>query len=233
MLKAPFLAAIAVFICTITSAQYGNVSDMFRVKVGVEYGYSHRIAKVYDAPGGQWESHYYELKSGKNFTVNASVPITKNMGIGAIYGKSEAANDCDCRVELAGDLTRFFSERVELSNYGLTYRVFVPTLNGVWLGEIDLGLAYHQYKSDFYAESINNQYMRLKFNGDTAGWILGVGGSVKVVEHVHIGIGLRMFTGLVSSMELEDINGGTQTLNLDPGENISRIDINGGIYFSL
>ena len=197
-----------------------------RWRVNFEYGYSYRTAKVSDDIPSEFKSYINKLKSGSNFNLDISYFISNMYGIGfkySIFQSSNRMGDLLMIDENTGNILAVGSmeDNISVSLIGPSFveRHFASKNKIIVIANVMLGLLSYKNDSELFDIPISIDGSSIGFNGS-----LGI--DYLFSSHWALGVSLSYTTGSLNKLTID----GYETELSEP-ENLSRIDINGGIKF--
>ena len=199
--------------------------------ISVEFGYGYRTASAADNITDELRDYNDELRSGFNIDTHLGVFIKPNWGLGLTYNRFQSNNQIRflTPIIIEGLSVSSASDRVRINFIAPEFLYRSLSVNEKHSFISTLSIGYLSSKND---ATINDESLEL--SGGTIGLGLGFSYSYHITKSVAIGAGISFITGTLSKVEISNgILTETVTLPDDEKENLSRININGGIRFFL
>lgn len=200
-------------------------------RLSIQGGFSYLTAATSSSVPAFMKSYVDELKSGMHWGASLSFFFNENIGVGARYSSFNTSNVFNGQIVITNTTTGQsrvggMSDDVTVNFIGPEFCTRFYTANNKFCFLFGLAVGYLDYKN--HAMLIDE----FTFTGNTIGY--GVHAGVDYVFDKNIGVGISVSTcnGSLSSMVQDD--GKTQqkvVFRTGEYENVSRIDISGGLRF--
>lgn len=176
----------------------------------------------------QLERHANELKSGGHWGFEIHHLSSKKIGYGLIYKQFNSSNyDSNVELYLNGSSFSGIENDIKISFIGpsIISNNLLGTKKSALVSTLSIGrLKYH-----------NNEYIEnLVFRGSkaTLGMNVGLGYDFVLDKNIALGLGVHLLLGGINELDVE-LNGVTQTEDLDERVNLSRLDLSIGLRWLL
>lgn len=200
-------------------------SEFSRTRISLNGGWGYRTARTSPYVPAEYRNLINGLRSGINYGADFTYFFSEHFGAGAKY------NHFSTSVSTKGDSSYM---GIKEMNVGITFigpsaaaRIYNRAHSGALI--IGLSLGYLGYKETGIIQ--NTPY---KATGGTFGGVWDLGYDFQITDKIAVGAQLSLLSGVLRSYNKES-NGIRETINLnsDEYENLGRIDISGGIRFTL
>jgi hypothetical protein len=217
---------------TITAQRYRGFEPEYpKFRIGLQGGWSYRIAELSPSIPPAFRSYVKELKSGINYGADASYFITRSIGLGLKYSGYRSENELN---------SIYITDSVGKIRYGkmrddITIQYIGPSLNTRVMSESE---TFH-FVSSFsvgYLSYKNNVTVVDNFThtGSTVGVVAGIAFDFAVHPNIFLGADITATMGALSSYEEESATGRKKIeLKENERESLSRIDISAGVKFNF
>lgn len=207
------------------------LSPSKRFRIDVQGGFSYVTASTSSSAPAFLKSYLEELKSGAHWSASLAVFLNENLGLGMRYSGFYTSNVFNGQVYVTNTVTKQtriggLSDDITINFIGPEFSIRSYTANNKFCFLFGLAVGYLDYKNN---SMVIDEYT---FTGNTVGY--GIRAGIDYVFDKNIGIGIAVSTcnGSLSSMVRDD---GTikEKLVFRTGEyeNVSRIDVSGGLRF--
>ncbi len=200
-----------------------------KLRLGINGGFSNRIAENPAGIDGFMEHYYKDLKSGGHLGLDFAYYFNYKSGIGlkySLYKSSTDPIDIWLALETGDTIIGELQENVKINYYGLCYAFKLnETNNKSWFyGDAGFGLStYH-----------NQGLMIYDFIMDSGcvGLNLDLGYDFRLTESTRMGLQISLYSGVLTYTDLT-LDGQKQTIELDPSayESLTRIDFSLALRF--
>lgn len=199
--------------------------EFSRTRIALNGGWGYRTARTSPYVPAEYRDLINGLRSGFNYSADFTYYFSEHFGAGAKY------NHFSTSVSTKGDSSYM---GIKEMNVGITFiggsagaRIYNRAHSGALI--IGLSLGYLGYSETGIIE--NKSY---KATGGTFGGVWDLGYDFQITDKIAVGAQLSLLSGVLRSYTKES-NGTRETINLnsDQYENLGRIDISGGIRFTL
>lgn len=212
----------------------GSDADFQRFRIGLQGGYSYRIAKLSPTIPVVFKDYAQELKSGYHYGAHAAYFFTRSIGVGARFSTYRSSN------ALTGismiDPVTFHTITGNMAD-DITINFIGPSFNTrLMFGSNDnlqlhfaVALGYLSYKD------VGEVFTPFTIKGSTFGANLGLGFDVALHKNISLGIEAGLLSGALKQVYVT-ANGGTEEkieLPEDEYENLSRVDASAGLRFTF
>lgn len=214
------LIAILVLTSLLSKAQ-----DFSRTRISMNGGWGYRFAKTSPNIPQQYRDVINGLRSGVNYGADFTYYFSEHLGAGIKY------NHFGTSVSTGGDSAYLGIRNIDVGiNFiGGTFggRIYNKPHSGTFI--ISLSLGYLGYTEKGVISSTP-----YKATGGTFGGVWDIGYDFRITPKIAIGAQVSILSGVLRSYTVER-NGTRETISLDQSEyeNLARVDLSGGIRFTL
>lgn len=200
-----------------------------KLRIGINGGYSKRIAKNPPGIDAVLTDYYDDLKTGGHFGVDFAWYFNYKSGIGlkySLYKSSTAPIDIWIELENGDVITGKMQENVKIKYYGICYSFKMNSINNKSWFYGDAGLGVFTYNNQ--GKLIDDFVM----NSGTFGYNLDIGYDFGLTESTRLGLQVSFFAGVLTYVDVT-MSGTTETLELDASsyESIARVDLGVALRF--
>lgn len=236
MNRLPFLIVLLLFITSSASAQryrgFGY-DDAPKFRIGLHGGWSYRTAKISDKATADERDYLKGLKAGYHYGANAVFFFNDKWGAGIEYSGFRAGNEADIWRQDSAFVVRTgkLKSDMTISFIGPSFcgrDIFGQNENIHLVGTFALG--YLSYKDN---ATVFDDYL---ITGGTVGAMFSFSFDVALQKNIFLGVQASLLGGSLSKLTYKNIaTGTTETIEMeeDSRENVSRIDLSGGIRINL
>jgi hypothetical protein len=201
-----------------------------KFRIALDYGYSHRTAKVAENVPTDFKNYVEDLKNGNNMGLDLNYFVSESFGVGLKYNRNKSSNSMDnIYVEDDQGNRRYgkLSDDITMTFVGVSFagRILDAKKRNAFIIALSLGQL-----------SFNNQFVVVdpyEMNGSTFSTALDFGYDIATSKNFAIGVKFSIIGGVLTEYVLKD---GVTTerikLNEEQYESLSRIDISVGIRFT-
>lgn len=217
------------------SAVYAQTTSDIKLEpkfqIATNLGFAYRTAPLSDEISDDLKDYAKTLKSGYGLGIDLSYLIKPQWGVGVKFLQFNSVNTIYLNgTNPDGSSSREgIKDRVNIKFIGPTYISRLPLSNDshVIIGSLGLGYMLYANSSDLMDES-------LKLSGDTFGSSLDFGYDYRLNKILHVGLQLGYTVGVLNEFKLEE-NNNSSTIQLegDNRENLSFLNIGGGLRLSI
>lgn len=200
-----------------------------RLRIGINGGYSKRIAENPPGIDAVLTDYYEDLKTGGHFGVDFSWYFNYKSGIGlkySLYKSSTSPIDIWIELENGDIITGKMQENVKINYYGVCYSFKINSLNNKsWFyGDAGLGINTYYNKGKLIDDFI--------MNSGTFGYNIDLGYDFGLTETTRLGLQVSFYAGVLTYVDVT-MNGTKQTLELEASsyESIARFDLGVALRF--
>lgn len=199
-------------------------------RVNFRGGYSYLIAKTEGSMPSEFEKYIKELRSGGHLGLDATYFFSEQYGLGISYSSFFTSNELNNVTFDFGDgtsQTGTIGDDIHIGFIGLAFNQRIEVGRGNTLLHLKIAAGSLSYMNNAIVLS------RIDLTGNAFGLMAGVDLDFRISDNVALGFGASLVGGAIKKMTFDDgTNSITQDLGDNP-ENISRIDVSGGvrIYF--
>lgn len=200
-------------------------------RISVQGGFSYMTAATSSSVPSFMKSYIDELKSGGHWGASAAYFFTENLGAGVRYSQFHTQNTFNGQIVVTNTMTGMsriggMSDDVTVNFVGPEFYSRFYTGNNKFCFLFSLAFGYLDYKNE--AMVID----RYTFTGNTLGYGMHAGVDYVFDKNIGLGIAVSTCNGALSSMQRDDgVTKQTITFRSGEYENVSRIDISGGLRF--
>ncbi|WP_187263540.1 porin family protein [Pontibacter beigongshangensis] len=200
-----------------------------KVRLGINGGWSTRIAKVTDNVSPDYKQYIKDLKQGYHLGADATYYFSEQMGFGLKYSTYKASNEAEIYGQSSGGgrMRGKMSDAISINFIGPTFNtrsLDITRKNTIHFGA---GLGYMGYRNN---NTIANE--NLKITGGTLGLSWDVGYDMALTDNMALGLQLSLLAGTLSKIQVQKgFSTTTVTLDKDNREGLARIDVSVGLRF--
>lgn len=205
-----------------------TVEDFYKWRIGFDYGYAYRTAKMSGSVPSDFKDYMNDLRSGSDLTMEIAYFFSKGYGIGlkySVFNSSNQMNNLYLTYLPTGELVKYGSIKddikIMLLGPGFYERLISKDKKTCIIAGVILG--YMDYKDDF--ELLGEE---IQITGKTIGLSVSFGAEYLFNLHFAVGMSVSYFIGSLHSMEYDGIK-----YDLDDPENLNYLNLNCGIRFLI
>ncbi len=213
------------------AGNYGSlpVRDFDKIVIGVDGGWSRRIAKNPDGLGRGFETYLTDIKTGYSLGGSATYFFNEVNGVGLVYSlhRSQASIDLVGEDINGNRVSAELSDDISINFFGPSYTARFNNFDFSNAGYIRMAIGYVGYRDKVeFIESI-------EISASTLGLVLEFGYDFGISEDFALGIKAGFTTGYYEDYTVEASDGTTESLSSEEGEgdNLVRFDIGVGLRF--
>lgn len=212
-----------------TSNSYPQEWQDKRLRIGINGGYSKRVAENPPGIDAVLTDYYDDSKSGGHFGVDFAWYFNYKSGIGvkySLYKSSTTPIDIWLELENGDVITGKMQENVKINYYGICYSFKINSINNKsWFyGDAGLGICTYNNRGKLIDDFI--------MNSGTFGYNIDIGYDFGLTESTRLGLQVSFYAGVLTYVDVT-MNGSMQTLELDASsyESIARVDLGVALRF--
>ena len=223
MKNALILIAFIVSLNTINAQTNSDQTSDKKIRISIEAGFGYRTGALPDDLGnGEGKAHLKRLLSGFNIEGHFSYFLKSNLGLGVTYSQFFSKSEITIFDIIDNtDITLIEDTSIAFIAPELSYRFISNNEKHSFISSFNIGLL--NYNNDI---SINSNIVNA-VSGSTLGVGLGLNYDYHISPTIAIGAGLNHISGVLNKITVNDMEIELE----DDKENISRLNINGGIRF--
>lgn len=203
--------------------------DYSRVRFGLDYGYSHRTAKVSPNVPRDLQAYVKDLKRGFNLGADLHYFVSEPVGIGIKYVHNQSSNSLNgIYIEDDQGNRRYgtLSDDITITFVGVSLSSRVQNANKTNAFLFGFAMGKMNFRNNF---RVVESYV---MTGSCFGTSLDLGYDIATSKNFAIGVKLSLIGGVLTNYVLNDGFSSTRvTLDKSEYESLSRIDLSVGIRF--
>jgi hypothetical protein len=201
-------------------AKVDGPKDFPRFRLGINGGWSYRLAKVAESNSSEVDEYIKQLKSGISYSADVTYYWSKKAGIGAKYDVFKSKNELE---DPSGQFI-IASDDISLTFIGPYYSSRFLTANKKNSFLLNIGAGYVGYNDKAFFVS------EYELTGGTVGLLIDIGYDIGLSKSFAMGFQLSLVGGTLTQYEID--NGfTTQMIELDEDEyeGLGRVNLTVGL----
>ncbi|WP_276131658.1 hypothetical protein [Polluticoccus soli] len=231
-MKKLFILITLLAAASTTQAQrYRGFNEHPKFRIGLQGGWSYRLAKVSDQVPPGFRTYVEKLKPGYNYGADGSFFFSRALGVGIRYSGYRTSNSMD--IEML-DTATYNLIQGKMSD-DITVSYVGPTFNLRYISESEIFHFVSTFSLGYLSYTDKTlQITPLKLQSATVGVVVGAAADFAVHENIFLGAEVSLLTGNLTYYDVE-INGTSQHEELPENqyESLSRIDVSAGVRFNF
>ncbi len=225
------------YLTPVVSKEVAQAHDRSGLRVGVQGGYSRRMASSPDGLNDEGRAYYNELKNGYTYSGDFTYYFNERSGIGvsANMYRSKAGATVMIEEENSSGQPSYHSAQinddVSILYIGPFYSMRFYNWNYENFGWMRFGVGYNRYKNNF--QLFDELIFPFTMTSETFGISIEFGYDLRVSENIALGFGIGINSGVLTEVVYDYPDGSSETIKLesDEYEGLGRIDFTIGLRF--
>lgn len=204
-----------------------KVTDLPRIRLGLQGGYSRRTASTPDGLNEEGENYYNEMKNGYTISGDFTYYFNEMSGVGIsgnVY-RSKATGNGMIEDEGGNLMNVLLKDDVSILYVGPYYSMRFMSWDRQNYGWLRFGAGYTRYQNDFQV------IYPFILKSSTFGISIETGYDFKVSDNMAIGLGLGLNSGFFDTADMSYPDGTSEEIEFEEPEGLGRFDLTIGLRF--